>query len=392
MNPSLRFRTKALFAHAWDLEDPGPEPLMSWMKDAGLDTLCLAATYHSGWFVHPHHRTRRLYWSESGACYFHPRSHLYAGTRLRPPVAALARQQDWLALAAGEAARFGLRLVCWTVGAHNTRLALAHPELAQHNVYGDLLPHALSLGHPEVRHYLKAVCRDIAGHFGPDGLQLESFGWLTSRHGHHHERDLTALNSFERELLSLCFNPETVASAEAAGLDIEPVRMAVRHTLEQAFRMAPSRPADHPNSMEELEQRVPELAAYNRFLQGLGDSLIAEIRSQSLAGTPSQLYLQCGFRPELEPVCDGFAVWVYGMTPEETFVAVQAGRRKFPPSATADLHCYVRLGMGVPASCAQLREILSAAREGGATGVYLYNYSESPPSMLSWIKDALEGF
>ena len=56
------------------------------------------------------------------------------------------------------------------------------------------------------------------------GIQLESFGWMGLRHGHHHERDLTALSSLEQELLAMCFNPETVRKAKAAGVDADKAR------------------------------------------------------------------------------------------------------------------------------------------------------------------------
>lgn len=390
MTAANRFTTKALFAHAWDLEHPGAEPLLRWMRDAGLDTLCLAATYHSGWFVHPHHPTHRLFWSEGGAWYFHPRDALYHGTRLRPPAAA-STATDWVAAAAEAARAHGIRLVSWTTGMHNTRLGLAHPDLTQRNVYGDSLPHALSIGHPEVRTYLKALCRDLAIHYPFHALQLETFGWLGSRHGHHHERDLAGLSDFERELLALCFNPATESRALELGIDVDAARAAVRRTLDAAFEAAPARPAGYPASMAELEAAAPALAEYNRFRQSLADELIGEIKRESLAGTPCRLYVQTPFREAIADACDGFAVWVYGMAPQKAFDAVRQGRAGFPPASAAEYHCYVRLGMGVPESAAQLREILAAAREGGATGVYLYNYSEAPAAMLGWIRPALEG-
>ena len=52
---------------------------------------------------------------------------------------------------------------------------------------------------------------------------------------------------------------------------------------------------------------------------------------------------------------------------------------------------FIRLGMGVPANPEQLRAIVMAVKEGGSTGPIFYNYSESPPKMLSWVKDAMRG-
>jgi hypothetical protein len=47
--------------------------------------------------------------------------------------------------------------------------------------------------------------------------------------------------------------------------------------------------------------------------------------------------------------------------------------------------------MGVPANPDQLRAIVTAVKEGGSTGPIFYNYSESPPKMLSWVKGAMQG-
>ena len=381
---------KAIFAHAWDLEDGNAMPLMQWANSAGLDTLCIAASYHSGWFVQPHHATRRLRWSESGAAYFHPDEALYSGTCLRPLVAASAAQVNPLRLAADCTKDAGLKLVAWTVGAHNTRLGLAFPHLTQHSAYGDILPHALSLGHDDTRNYLKALVRDIATNYSPHGIQLESFKWHSVRHNHTHERDLTGLSEMEQQLLSLCFNPQTMRKAEAAGVDAEAARNAVKQTLEIAFTHAPHRPANYPQAMEELEGREPELRRYNSFLSRLADSLISEIRQESLRGTNCKLYLQTGFSPSLRDVCDGFAVWAYGQTPEQTYHTVQSAVGNLPQDWRGEFHCYIRLGMGIPNSAEQLEEIVMAAQSAGATGIYLYNYSEAPPAMLSWLQSALQ--
>lgn len=382
--------TKAIFVHAWDLENGYAPQLMQWARSAGLDTLCITASYHSGWLLQPHHATRRLRWSESGAVYFHPQEHLYRNTCLRPPVAAMALANDYLRLAKEQTENAGLNLVTWTVGAHNTRLGLAYPALTQHNAYGDILPHALSLGHDDTRNYLKALARDIAVNYSPYGVHLESFHWHSVRHNHAHERDLVGLSEMERQLLSICFNPATVHKAQAAGIDAEAARQTVLQTLEAAFTHAPARPDGHPQTMAELEERAPELSLYNQFLRHLATSLVQEIRQESLAGTACRLYVQTTFDVDLRNACDGFAVWVYGQTPEQAYDSVRSAIMALPPDWHGEYHCYVRLGLGTPASAAQLREIVQAVRSAGVTGVYFYNYSEAPPAMLGWLPAALQ--
>jgi hypothetical protein len=364
---------------------------MGWMRDTGLNVMCLAGTYHNGWFLHSHNPNHKLYMTEGSRSYFRPDDRLYANTPLRPRVASFAGETNWLSVAGERLHKYGLALVSWTIGVHNTDLGLAFPACTQHNAFGDSLPHALSIGHDFTREYLKALCRDLAVNYPMSGLQLESFGWMGAQHGHHHERDLVELTPLEHSLLAICFNPETVRKARDAGIDAERARQTVVATLESAFRTAPERPEHHPQTMAELEARAPDLAAYNALRKSLADSLIQEIKADSLRGTACKLFVQTPFDGAFAGACDGFAAWVYGKSPDQVFATVSEGRARIPEEWGGEYHCYVRLGMGVPASPAQLREIVLALKQAGSTGPVFYNYSEAPVRMLGWLASALEG-
>src|SRR5699024_7304961 len=117
----------------------------------------------------------------------------------------------------------GLRLVSWTIGTHNTRLGLEHPDLTQQNVYGDRIPHALCISNDDVRAYLTAICRDLATNYPMYARQLEAFGWMGLVHGHHHERDLVSLSPLEQDLLGLCLCATCTRRATAAGVDCRQV-------------------------------------------------------------------------------------------------------------------------------------------------------------------------
>jgi len=377
--------------HAWDLKDSGADKVMEWMHDSGLNQMVIAGCYHSGWFVHPHNPRHRTYMTEGSVAYFHPNIKIFKGSPIKPIVASFAKDTNWLAVAGKYLDKYRLQMVSWTIGAHSTRLAQQYPEFAQRNVYGDAIPHALSIGHDATRAYLKALCRDLAVNYPMYGVQLESFGWMGLRHGHHHERDLTDLSSFEQELLAMCFNPQTMRKAKAAGVDADNAREVVKGTLEAVFKEAPDRPKGHPASMAELEGRAPALKAYNRFRQQLADSMIVEIKQEAMKGTSCKLLIQDGYQPEIAKAVDGFASWVYGKPPKEVLEVVKQGRSRIPSDWEGDYPCFVRLGMGVPESLEQLREIVLALKNGGSTGPIFYNYSESPPKMLGWIKSALNG-
>jgi hypothetical protein len=328
--------------------------------------------------------------TQGGVLYFPPDPKIFQATPIQPEVADFVRRTNWLRLAGEKIERYKLRMASWTIGAHSTMLGLKYPQYTQHTAYGDTLPHALSIGHDAVRGYLKAICRDLATNYPMYGVQLEAFGWMGVRHGHHHERDLADLNEMEQALLSICFNPQTMQKAQEKGIDAEKARLAVRGVLDAAFREAPDRPAGHPRSMAEAEDRSPDLKAYNAFRRTLASDLIVAIKQEALKGTTCKLLLQSGYDADVAAAVDGFACGAYGQRPDAVLETVRRATSA-APDWKGDFPCFIRLGMGVPASRDELRAIVTAVKQGGSTGPVFYNYSESPPKMRSWIKDALQG-
>ncbi len=270
-------------------------------------------------------------------------------------------------------------------------MGLAHPELTQQNVYGDRIPHALCLAQPQVRHYLTALCLDLAHNYPLWGIQLECFDWMSFRHGHHHERDLIGLSDLEADLLGLCVCPACSRQARDQAVDVTAVKSCIRATLDAAFREAPDRPKGHPRAMSELEQRCPDLKRFNRWRKAFSDSLIADIKQESLAGTDCRLLLQSGFDAGLASVADGFASAAYRKTPQET-LKICAGARRAAGTWNGLLQCFIQLGMGTPRSKQELAEILRAVRSGGCNGINFYNRSEAPPRMLAWVREVMKEF
>ena len=164
-NPPLQ--TKGLFMHAWDLKDSGADTVMAWMRDSGLNQMTIAGCYHSGWFVHPHNPRHRAYMTEGSVAYFHPDKKIFKSSPIKPIVASFAKDTNWLTVAGKLLDKYQLQMVSWTIGTHNTHLAQKYPQYAQQNVFGDAIPHALSIGHDATRAYLKALCRDLAVNY-PD--------------------------------------------------------------------------------------------------------------------------------------------------------------------------------------------------------------------------------
>jgi len=383
---------RSLFLHAWDLAGEGTGAVMGSAAEAGLNVMCLAATYHSGWFLHPGHPGHRAFMAESGVCYFQPRKTYFGKSRLFPKMATLAKKQDWMWQAGKHAKKHGLELVAWVIGTHNTRAGTQFPELTQKNVYGDSFPHALCPANDEVWAYLLQLCRNIACEYAVSALQLESFGWMTFAHGHHHERDLVGLTPFEQELMSLCLCGACSQKATRAGVDVAKVKHRVKQILESAMREAPNRPRNHPRRMQQLEAACPELQKFNVWRKTFLDSLIAAIKTQALITTDCRLLLQTPFDPALAGVADGFACGAYGRTGPETASICRQAKAAVPRDWNGLLQCFIQLGVGIPANEKQLRAIISAVRDEGCNGINFYNRSESPPRMLKWLANILPDF
>jgi len=303
----------------------------------------------------------------------------------------MAAKTDWFEEAA-KRTEGQLRLVSWTIGTHNTTLGLAHPDCTVQNVYGDRLPHALCPCQPDVREYLKALCRDLATQYPLWGIQLEVFCWMGLAHGHHHERDLTGLSPLEQELMGLCFCTACRKEAAGADVDVEQVKALVKNILDAAFREAPQRPKDHPQTMAQLEDRSLELRKFRRWRQVCLASLIAGIKNSSLRGSACRLLLQTEFDPALADSADGFGCAAYQQSPSETLRICDRASLDLPEQWNGLLQCFVQLGMGVPQSEQQLYDIIAAVRDGGCNGINFYNRSEAPPKMLAWLAKTLPLF
>jgi hypothetical protein len=375
-----------LWMFAWDLADEGVDKVMGWASDSGLTALQIAGAYHAGWFIHPHNPRHRAYMTDDGCVYFHPSELLYKQTVLKPKVARCCAQTDWMREAGRRLEQHRLKLVSWTVCTHNTRLGLLHPECTMRNCFGDSYPHALCPANDQVRNYLTALCHDLANNLPMHAIQLESPGYMGLVHGHHHERDLTVLSGLEQALMSFCFCADCTRKAESKHVDIARIRAEVRAVLEAGMAAAPGRPKDHPQTLEQFAERLPEWPAYRAFRKEIEDTLIHDIKA-AMKPSEAKLYLLGGYSPQVADVVDVFNGGVYGQKPAAVLAATKAAKTGL--QAQHELYMGIRLGLDSVADAQELEEIVHAVQEGGGSGVMFYNYSESPMMALNWIKPAL---
>ncbi len=368
---------------AWDFEGEGVEQVMGWAKESGLSYLAYAGTYHAGWFLHPHNPNRAR--MTSSALYFQPQRELYSA--IQPLVAPICEKTDWMREVGSRLDRFDLKLYSWTIGTHNTALGLLHPDLCVQNAFGDVYPHALCPAHPDVRHYLLALCRDLSHNLPVSALVLESFGFEGWKHGHHHERDLTGLTSIESRLMDICFHSATLANAARAGIDGEEVRRGVQLLLESACDAAPSRGANHPKTWDEVVARVPQLVAYLEANRATEEAIVHEIHA-ICAARGVEVHPYAGPRAQTIDDFDAVHAWGHGASALEVLSRVREAKKQWPGKKVCiDLRI---APVGGVQSAAQLRDVVLAAREGGGDELHFYNYSEAPRTALSWLAGALK--
>jgi len=266
---------KGIFVYAWDLLDEGTAEVAARLKDCGADTLALATSYHAGKFLRPHGCSGKVYFPDDGTIYFRHRQERYG--RIRPVPHPMLEDFDPLAAiaeAAPDMARVG-----WTVCCHNSRLGMAHPELVARNAMGDPLIYSLNPAHPEVRKYLVALVVDEAERYGLDAVTLETPGWLAYPHGYHHEFALAPLDPWIELYLGLCFAPESVAGATAAGIDAEGLRRRVQQRIE-AWLASDVQVGERAAEWVAADLVTDsELGAYLRWRCRVVAELVAEIRA-----------------------------------------------------------------------------------------------------------------
>ncbi len=388
--------TFALFVAPWDLAERGTRNLLRWARDQGLNTIYLATVYHAGWFLHPHHR-RKAYMVEDGTCYFHSSPAEYERTPLKPKVAHLAAEKDWLAEACEVSRDLGLKIICWTVCLHNTRMGLEHPELTCRNVYGDSYPHALCPTNPAVQEYVCATVRDQAARYSPDGFLLEATRHHRGRthgslaggiHGHHHERDGLPMPELEQHLLNASFAETDRRVAEKSGVDTEHLCRRVKDHLDRFFAMSVRRPAGLPDTLDAFYDACPDLRLYERLLEEHENVLISAIKSQpQLRGIP---LIGCGPCPGYDSILVGCYNQPEGMLRS----IIEATRANSDPGQS--MLAGVRLGFNPPPETSAVNSksqgcrIIRTLQDCEIDGVAFYFYGESPAHTLEWIRPMIE--
>jgi len=389
----------SMWTYPWDIQDQGLDAIAGELRNrAGLNTISMATSYHAGRFLQPRSPRQKAYFPEDGTVYFRPDESLWQDKLIRPLMAAnVTERGDMLeALVRGRDAT-GLKVSCWTVCLHNSRLGMLHPDHVTRNAFGNPNYYNLCPSSPAARAYAVTLVRDITVNYQPDMVELESPNFMGFAHEYHHEKDGVGLNTEDDFLLSLCFCDHCAARAAKAGVPAEGARRTVaRFIAELCERDIPEcQFPDFPAAGIDAFRDHPDLHAYLAWRSEPVTSLIGEIKA---AADPTSrivlIDLKDGWLGGVDlsavgKLCDGAILCCYDMTPDAVGDVIRAGR--------AALGSEKFLGVGLRVfypevgEAAVLAARAKAAVDAGANGVNFYNYGLIPAKRLDWVKAAVDG-
>ena len=388
---------RSMWTYAWDLLDLGFDAALGELRDrAGFNCISLATSYHAGHFLQPRSPKRKVYFPEDGTIYFHPTPARWEGLAIQPKVAGVILEGgDVLRELVCRRDASGLRVSCWTVCLHNTRLGMLHPGAVTRNAFGDPNYYSLCPSNPDARAYVGALVEDLTHSYKPDLVELESPSFMGFAHEFHHEKDGVGLTAEDDFALSLCFCASCSARATKAGVDAETARRTVAQWIVDTCERETPRPrfADFPAGRIETFRPFPAVHEYLLWRSEPVTSLIAEIKARAHPSSRVVLidlaegWLGGCDLEEVGKVCDGAILCVYGVGTEQGAAVIKDGRAALGPEKF--LGAGFRLFNGEVGGAEGLTARVNACVEAGANGLNFYNYGLIPAPRLDWIRMAV---
>jgi hypothetical protein len=379
----------ALWTYPWDILDEGPNRFADRLVELGVSEVNLATNYHSVQAFLPHNPERRTVFAHASS-YFQP-----AGPygSLEPVSYEQMGDDDWIEKIGRTLDDTDISLNSWTVGCHNSRLGMSHPEATLTNAHDDDLVFGLCPSNPDVREFLRALLVDLDDRSYFDRIELESFDYFYGTgFGWHHDKFHTRLGKLGEFLFGLCFCSHCTQRAEEQGVDVDEARQTVRETVDDIAEGK----FPHDVDIAGWLSAHPSVASY---IDVRSDALTELYRELADAVNSAELGCYIGFfgvedtwmhgydLNELSDVLDYFTVIAYESSPE-------AAKKRFRIAqqfTDAPLHAGVLPGHPAVYDESTLVGIVSALDDVGAERISFYNYGLLPEKNLDWIKSAISG-
>ncbi len=366
-------------AFAWDVLGGDPH-FADRAARAGVESVTLAVTYHSTRAATPNHPSRRYVDASYAALYRPVRASAWQGKRLVPLGPQWMEEPD-PALRATELIRgAGLGVNAWVVLAHNTRLGLAHPDLAVLNCFGERYPYALCPAQPQVREHCVTLAREALRGLPVTGVSLESVGQMGAVHLGCHEKTDGAYTPQALRALSVCCCAACARRWQARGLSLSHAVCALRAA-------ATDPPAELPS-----EQAAVILASRHEAADELRREVLQAVR-ETAPGVPVTLHAHpdpwaTGPSPGLTPAAAGevdrllVPCWPTG--------EVSADLVRQAATHGIDVDAYVTALP--PAAAQELPEHVRRLRAAGATRLSLYHLGLVPSRHLDLLQRMAKEF
>jgi hypothetical protein len=400
-------RRSAVYAFVDDFVDEGVLPVADRLQDSHFGGVSLATVYHAARDLVPHNSKRAVVHRDEGVHYFPPDESSYRGP-LRP-VASSGGTAGFEQVTAALGVR-SMWWQAWTVYLHNCRLAIAHPQYAVTNAFGDVYVTDLCPSHPDVATYAVDLTHDVARR-RPALVVAESLHHAGFGHGYHHERAFVEVSPITAFLLSLCFCVACRDLAGRANVDASDLRARVTQVIRAALDGSTAQ-ADRLDRATLGELCGPGLLDYLAVRESTVTRLTAECASAAhddnvpfgfidqtgalkgyVTGEPTGAPAaddawQLGIDPAaVADACDSYIVLAYAKAAAR--VAADAAAYRSAIGASAKLRCILRHGRPDSSGVDDLRAKVSAIRAVEAD-VDFYHYGLMPLAGLDAAAVALE--
>jgi hypothetical protein len=381
--------TVSLYTYPWDLTHEGLDVSLDRIADlAACDEVLLTPCYHRSEYFLPHNPRHPVYFGENGAVYFAPDLTRYEGTRIRPRVSREVTDHDYFDRIVDAINKRGLQFAAWMVYTFQNYLSEKYPEFAKHDAFGTPYVGQLSTAPEDVRQYFLALTSEVIERYQPTAVWVES---LMRRGFPMPGKKRVDIPQRCRFLLSLCFNPASIACAEADGMDAEPFRQDVVDWLRPRLANGADPASDQPATPEWIAaafegrlQRYLEVSC--KQTTDLWLKVAKVIRS---GGAKLQTDLADPFRalsndldPRINTRIDRLSYTL--KENEDPLLQIAELEKQIAPQGTV----FLRPG-GDLNTVAPIREQCDLARTAGAGGVTLYNYGLLTENQLSNIGQAV---
>jgi hypothetical protein len=316
---------------------------------------------------------------------------------------------DILALVTEGAKKYGIGVNSWTVTLHNSRLAMANPEMAMVNAYGDVDHNFLCPNNKDAREFVIGLTRNLAEKYSLEAIQLESAGYTWGfEHGDHHEMFGTQIEPFTSDLMTTCFCKDCATKMKQEDIDPESLRKLVKSvvdlSMETPANVLQKVPVEETlRNSYVLSTDIEELHQLLRFKRNTVNSFIKDVRD-AVKSSNSNVRLRViifggssgtnliGRGSEgvdvsgLAGIVDGFDLLEYVPNPEVVYYHVQWTKLE-----AGNCPIYVALRPAFPVLHTQqgIEEEILAAIQAGASGVEFYNYGWTHLRSLGWVKESL---